>query len=211
MEESQENKEAQEAQEIQETQESQPVQQTQENQEKQQEQVKEEPPVVVESNPVAELEKQLVQAKQEAVEYKDKFLRERADMDNFRKRQERYAQERIQREKKALILKILSVMDNVERALAYQETMDRQALQQTLRMLMWQMNEVLKGEGLTPIATVGERLNPYEHEAIELVENSDQPEDTIVEEVLKGYKIGNETLRAARVKVSSGNSTQQQQ
>lgn len=189
------------------------MEEAQENQqagENQQEQATEETPIVVESNPVEELEKQLAQARQEAAEFKDKFLRERADMDNFRKRQERNAQDRIQREKKALILKILSVMDNVERALVYQETMDRQALQQTLRMLMWQMNELLKGEGLTPIATVGERLNPYEHEAIELVENSDQPEDTIVEEVLKGYKIGNETLRAARVKVSSGNQTPQE-
>lgn len=189
------------------------MEEAQENQpagENQQEQAAEETPVVVESNPVEELEKQLAQAKQEAAEFKDKFLRERADMDNFRKRQERNSQDRIQREKKALILKILSVMDNVERALVYQETMDRQALQQTLRMLMWQMNEFLKGEGLTPIATVGEKLNPYEHEAIELVENSDQPEDTIVEEVLKGYKIGNETLRAARVKVSSGNATPQE-
>lgn len=202
--------ESQENQETQPTQESQQAGENQENPQNQQEQQAEEAPVVVESNPVAELEKQLAQARQEAAEFKDKYLRERAEMDNFRKRQERYAQERIQREKKALILKILSVMDNVERALAYQETMDRQALQQTLRMLMWQLNEFLKGEGLTPIATVGERLNPYEHEAIELVENSDQPEDTIVEEVLKGYKIGNETLRAARVKVSAGNQTPQQ-
>ena len=158
-----------------------------------------------ESDRVSELEEQLARARQEAAEFKSKFMRERADMDNFRKRQERNAQERVQREKKELILKILGVMDNVERALNFQETMDRQALQQTLRMLMWQMNELMRGEGLTPIATVGERLNPYEHEAIELVENSDQPEDTIVEEVLKGYKIGNETLRAARVKVSGGN------
>ena len=180
-----------------------------ESQANQQEQETEETPSVSESNPLEELEKQLAQAKQEASEFKDKFLRERADMDNFRKRQERNAQERVQREKKDLILKILGVMDNVERALTYQETMDRQALQQTLRMLMWQMNEVMKGEGLTPITTVGEKLNPYEHEAIELVENSDQPEDTIVEEVLKGYKIGNETLRAARVKVSAGNSAPQ--
>jgi|SRR5690348_2720887 len=183
--------------------------QTGENQQEQA-QVEGETPIIVESNPVEELEKQLAQAKREAAEFKDKFLRERAEMDNFRKRQERIAGDRIQREKKEMILKILSVMDNVERALVYQETMDRQALQQTLRMLMWQMNEFLKSEGLTPIATVGERLNPYEHEAIELVENSDQPEDTIVEEVLKGYKIGNETLRAARVKVSAGNSTPQE-
>lgn len=186
------------------------MEESKENQENQQEQEAEETPAVSESNTLQELEKQLAQAKQEAVEFKDKFLRERADMDNFRKRQERNAQERVQREKKALILKVLGVMDNVERALTYQETMDRQALQQTLRMLMWQMNEVMKGEGLTPIATVGERLNPYEHEAIELVENSDQPEDTIVEEVLKGYKMGNETLRAARVKVSAGQQAPQQ-
>ena len=186
-----------------------------ESQEKQEEQAEEQPQIVEETPAASEsirieyLEKQLAQAQQAATEFKDKYLRERADMDNFRKRQERNAQERVQREKKELILKILGVMDNVERALAYQETMDRQALQQTLRMLMWQMNEVMKGEGLTPIATVGERLNPYEHEAIELVENSDQPEDTIVEEVLKGYKMGNETLRAARVKVSAGNSAAQ--
>ena len=185
------------------------MEESRENQENQQEQETEETPAVSESTLLKELEKQLAQARQETSEFKDKFLRERADMDNFRKRQERNAQERVQREKKALILNILGVMDNVERALTYQETMDRQALQQTLRMLMWQMNEVMKGEGLTPITTVGEKLNPYEHEAIELVENSDQPEDTIVEEVLKGYKIGNETLRAARVKVSAGNSAPQ--
>ena len=185
------------------------MEESKENQENQQEQETEETPAVSTSNQVEELEKQLAQARQETSEFKDKFLRERADMDNFRKRQERNAQERVQREKKDLILKVLGVMDNVERALTYQETMDRQALQQTLRMLMWQMNEVMKGEGLTPITTVGEKLNPYEHEAIELVENSDQPEDTIVEEVLKGYKMGNETLRAARVKVSAGNQAPQ--
>jgi molecular chaperone GrpE len=208
MEESQENQETQATQESQETGQAGATQETPQNQ---QEQPAAAAPVVLESNQVEELEKQLAQAKQESAAYKDKYLRERADMDNFRKRQERYSQERIQREKKALILKILSVMDNVERALTYQETMDRQSLQQSLRMLMWQLNEVLKGEGLTPIATVGERLNPYEHEAIELVENSDQPEDTIVEEVQKGYKMGNETLRAARVKVSAGNQAPQQE
>ncbi|HLX59069.1 MAG TPA: nucleotide exchange factor GrpE [Ktedonobacteraceae bacterium] len=180
-----------------------------ESQENQQEQVIEEDPTAAEGNHINELETQLARARQEAAEYKDKYLRERAEMENFRKRQERMAQDRVQREKKELILKVLGVMDNIERALLYQETMDRQALQQSLRMLMWQMNEVMRAEGLTPIATIGERLNPYEHEAIEVVENSDQPEDTIVEEVMKGYKLGNETLRAARVKVSAGNKAAQ--
>ena len=153
---------------------------------------------------IAELEAQLAQARQEAVENWNKYLRERADMENFRKRQERMAMDRIQQQKRALFHKVLGVMDNVERALSYQDAMDKPALQQTLRMVMWQMNEVMRSEGLTPIPTVGEPFNPYVHEAIERVENTDQPEDTIVEEVLKGYKLGDETLRPARVKVSAG-------
>ncbi|HZS76686.1 MAG TPA: nucleotide exchange factor GrpE [Ktedonobacteraceae bacterium] len=161
--------------------------------------------VSAESQRIAELEAQLAQAKQQAAENWNKFLRERAEMDNFRKRQERLAQERLQREKKALFEKVLGVIDNVERALAYQETMDKQGLQQALRMLMWQMNEVMRGEGVTPIPSVGEHFNPYVHEAIEAVEDSDQPEGTIVEEVQKGYKFGDETLRPARVRVSAGN------
>ena len=154
---------------------------------------------------IAELETQLEQARQEAAENWNKYLRERADMENFRKRQERIAADRLQREKKALFQNILGVMDNVERALAYQDTMDRQGLQQALRMVLWQMNEVLRSEGLTPVPTVGEVFDPYVHEAIEVVEDSDQPEGMVVEEVLKGYKLGDETLRPARVKVSAGN------
>ena len=159
---------------------------------------------------VAELEVQLAQAKQEAAENWNKYLRERADMQNFRKRQERLMGDRVQQQKKELFQKILAVMDNVERALAYQDTMDKQGLQQALRMLLWQLNEVLRAEGLTPVPTVGETFNPYVHEAIEAVEDSDKPEGTVVEEVLKGYKLGDETLRAARVKVSAGNKQAQE-
>src|SRR5438105_4533536 len=89
-----------------------------------------------EAQRIAELEVQLVQARQEAAENWNKYARERAEMDNFRKRQERLAVDRVAREKKALIYKILEVMDNVERGLVYQETMDKQALQHTLRMLL---------------------------------------------------------------------------
>ena len=154
---------------------------------------------------IGELETLLAQVRQEAAENWNKFLRERAEMENFRKRQERITADRVQQQKKALFHKILGVIDNVERALVYQETLDRQGLQQALRMVLWQMNEVMRGEGLTPVPTIGEAFNPYVHEAIEAVENSDKPEGTIVEEVLKGYTLGDETLRPARVKVSTGN------
>jgi molecular chaperone GrpE len=154
---------------------------------------------------IAELEAQLAQTRQEAAENWNKYLRERADWENFRKRQERVIADRVLQQKKVLLNNLLSVMDNMERALSYQETLDRQELQQALRMVQWQMNEVMRGEGLSPVPTVGETFNPYIHEAIEAIENSDKPEGTIVEEVLKGYTLGDETLRPARVKVSMGN------
>ena len=154
---------------------------------------------------VAELEEQLVQTRKEAAENWNKYLRERADWDNYRKRQERLVTERVQQQKKALFKQILEVMDNVERALLYQENMDKQELQQVLRMLQWQMSEVLRAEGLSPVATVGEAFNPYLHEAVEAVENVDKPDGTVLEELRKGYTLGEETLRPARVKVSVGN------
>lgn len=154
---------------------------------------------------IAELEAQLNKARQEATDNWNKYLRERADIDNIRKRQERVIADRVQNQKKAIFNKLLDVIDNVERALLYQETMDKQQLQQTLRMFHWQMNEVMRSEGINAVPTVGETFNPYLHEAIEAVENSDQPEGTIVEEARKGYTLGDETLRPARVKVSMGN------
>lgn len=153
---------------------------------------------------IASLEAQLAQAQQEAAENWNKFLRERAEMENFRKRQVRMGVERAQQEKSRLLGRVLEVVDNIDRAMLYQDKMERQELLQTLRMLMWHLNEVLRNEGLTPIATVGEPFDPHVHEAIENVEDSDQPEGTVVEEVLKGYKLGNDTFRPARVKVSAG-------
>ncbi len=177
---------------------------------KQEEQIQSSAEGSADAQRIAELEAQLAQAKQEAGENWNKYLRERAEMENFRKRQERLSTERVAYEKKALLRKILEVMDNVERGLVYQESMDKQALQHTLRMLLWQLNEVLRGEGLSPVTALGEVLDVRIHDAVEVVE-SEQPKDTVVEEVLKGYKMGDETFRPARVKVSSGYKGQQGQ
>jgi molecular chaperone GrpE len=152
----------------------------------------------------ADLAAQLQAAREEAAQYKDRYLRERAEMENFRKRQERLASDGIQRYKRELLEKVLDVMDNLERALRYQDSMDRESLQQGLRMVQWQLGELLKTEGLSPVPTVGERFDPHVHEAIESVLSEEHPEGTVVEEVRKGYMLGNDMLRPARVKVSGG-------
>lgn len=154
---------------------------------------------------IADLEDQVARAKKEAAENWNKYLREHAEWDNYRKRQGRLVDDRVFYLKKALFNKLLEVMDNVERALVYEDTMDKQQLQHTLRMLQWQMSEVLRGEGLNAVPTVGEAFNPYMHEAVEAVDDNSQPDGTILEELRKGYTLGEETLRPARVKVSVGN------
>lgn len=153
-----------------------------------------------------DLQAALAAARAEAEQYKDKFLREYAERENFRKRQERVMLDRERRAKREVLLGVLDALDNVDRAVAHQETMDREGLQQVVRMLQWQLNELLKNEGLSVVPTIGEPFDPYVHEAIEQVPSDTYQEGTVVEEVRKGYRQGDETLRPARVKVSSGES-----
>jgi molecular chaperone GrpE len=167
------------------------------------EQASQTPPIAGASND-GDLQAALAAARAEAQQYHEKYLREYADRENFRKRQERIMQDRERRAKRDVLLGVLDTLDNVDRAMAHQETMDRDGLQQVVRMLQWQLNELLKNEGLSPVPTVGEPFDPYVHEAIEQVASNDYDEGTVVEEVRKGYKQGDETLRPARVKVSSG-------
>jgi molecular chaperone GrpE len=82
--------------------------------------------------------------------------------------------------------------------------MDRENLHQGLRMVHWQLEELLKGEGLSTVPAVGQPFDPHVHEAIEQVESAEYPEGVVVEEVRRGYMLGDEMLRPARVKVSSG-------
>lgn len=153
---------------------------------------------------VAELEAQLAEAQAQASDNWEKYLRERAEMENFRKRQERLATDRIRRDKRDLLHKVLDVMDNLDRAMRFEDSMDRESLHQGLRMVQWQLGELLKGEGLTTVPTVGQPFDPHVHEAVEQVQTEEHPEGTVVEEVRKGYMLGDEMLRPARVKVSSG-------
>ncbi len=155
-------------------------------------------------NPPSDWEAQLQAAREESAQYKDKYLRELAEMENFRKRQERVAQDRSQRYKRDLIEKVLEVMDNLDRAMRYEDSMDRESLQQGLRMVQWQLNELLKTEGLTPVPTVGQQFDPYLHEAVDKVPSTEHPEGVVVEEVRKGYMMGSDLLRPARVMVSAG-------
>src|SRR5215472_14991342 len=74
--------------------------------------------------PAGDLDAQLQSARDEAAEYKDKYLRALAEMENFRKRQERVAADRSERTRRDVIAKVLDVLDNVDRAMRYEDTLD---------------------------------------------------------------------------------------
>jgi molecular chaperone GrpE len=141
---------------------------------------------------------------------KDKYLRSVADMDNFRKLQEKRSQDRVKQEKKNLLLRVIETIDDLERALAYQETADRATLLGSLKHLHGQLNAMLQREGVVGMETQGETFDPHVHEAIERVDDSGKPEGAIVSQTQKGYLYGDELLRPARVNVSSGEDASQQ-
>ncbi|HEV2122087.1 MAG TPA: nucleotide exchange factor GrpE [Chloroflexota bacterium] len=156
---------------------------------------------------VTELEAALAAAKAEAAENWDKYLRERADMDNYKKRIERTYADLTKRGRKELLTKVVGAVDNLERALAYESNPSQEAdtrnLATGLRMVYLQFKELLASEGLTEVKTVGEQFDPRVHEAVvtEVVEGKSDGE--ILEELQKGYTMGDELLRPARVKVAT--------
>jgi molecular chaperone GrpE len=156
-----------------------------------------------------DMNKELEAARAEVADLKDKYLRLRAEMDNFRKMQEKRAQDRIKQEKKNMLMRVIESIDDVERALAYQEVADRDALLGALKHVHGQLSAMLQREGVVSFTTQGEAFDPHVHEAVERVDDSGKPEGEIVQEMQKGYLYGDELLRPARVHVSSGESAEQ--
>lgn len=152
----------------------------------------------------AGLEAELLAARDEAAQNKDKYLRALAEVENTRKRLERSGAERAERVRRDVLDAFLDVIDNLDRAMAYEDTMDRDALAQTLKMMQNQLNDVLRRQGVAPVASVGQPFNPHVHEAVESVASSEHPEGTVAGEMRKGYTIGDDLLRPARVQVSRG-------
>jgi molecular chaperone GrpE len=159
---------------------------------------------------IAELEAALAAAKSEAAANWDKFLRERAEMENFKRRTERSHAEQARRERKELLLRFLGVLDNLERALAYQaeqaqsgREVDVQTLLTGLKLTHTQFRDLLASQGVRELPAVGEAFDPARHEAVATAVAPDRPEGQVVEELQKGYLYQDELLRPARVRVAT--------
>jgi len=157
-----------------------------------------------ESVDVDALRQELEQAKKQADENYQRYVRTQADFDNFRKRTQKEREEFAQYASAKLLEQLLPVIDNFERAIAAsKDGKDYDALAKGVDMIFRQFVQVLESEGLKAMETVGQPFNPDYHQAVMQVESEEHEEGTIVEELQKGYTLKDRVLRPAMVKVSS--------
>jgi molecular chaperone GrpE len=139
------------------------------------------------------------------------ILRLQADFDNFRKRTQRERNELFTFANESIISEILPVLDHFEMGFKSAEAHQTDsAVTEGFRMVYNQLIDVMKKFNATPIDAVGEAFDPHRHEAI-LHMPSDKPAETVVEQVRRGYMLGEKLLRAAQVIISSGTPAEQKE
>ncbi len=154
-------------------------------------------PAAVETAPVPRTE--FDQVKAERDQLFDRLARLQAEFDNARKRAEREKAEFRDFALGSAAEQFLPVLDNF--ALALTATGSAEQLRSGVSLIVKQMEEVLARLNVTPVATVGELFDPRFHEALGSVERDDLPDQTIAEEIRRGYKVRERLLRPAMVRV----------
>lgn len=136
-------------------------------------------------------------------EYLGHLERLQADFENFEKRQEKKQKEFIEFANEKLLNDLLSVVDNLERALDSTENeKNAKAIKEGIENTLKGFYNILKKEGVMPMKSVGHRFDPYRHEAVMKTETDKHSEDIVTEEFQKGYYIKSKVLRPAMVKVA---------
>jgi molecular chaperone GrpE len=130
----------------------------------------------------------------------DRFLRARADFDNYRKRLEKERKEDLHRVSMEVVREMLPVMDALERALASQGGDDE--FRAGIQLIARQLWDTLARLGLEPIQALGQKFDPHLHEAVERVETEDHDDQAILTEWQRGYLFQKRLLRPALVKVA---------
>ncbi|MGQ9469663.1 MAG: nucleotide exchange factor GrpE [Nitrososphaerales archaeon] len=154
-------------------------------------------------NELDELRKALKEEHDRAEEYLNRLKYLQADFENFQKRVDREMLELVKYGNERLILKLLNVTDDLERAIkSGKETDSKEALIEGVEMVLKGLKEVLKKEGLEEIDAIGKIFDPNLHEVIAHIETKDYPANTIIEEIRKGYLLNGKLIRPSMVKVA---------
>lgn len=150
---------------------------------------------------------QIESAKQQAAEANDRFLRLQADWDNYRRRT---AQERLderQRATEKLVVDLLPVIDDLERAIEHADNLTDPAAKQFVEGVSAVCNKlvsVLNKEGVEVVNPVGEAFDSLSHQAVSQIEDTEAYDETVAQVYQKGYRMGGKDIRTAMVVVTHG-------
>ncbi|MBA3355882.1 MAG: nucleotide exchange factor GrpE [Pyrinomonadaceae bacterium] len=151
---------------------------------------------------------ELKRVESETADLKDRLARRQADFENYRKRVERERADTYERVVAEIAAKLLPVLDNLKRALdveANLESTESDEFRHFLSgvdLIFKQLTGVLEALGVKPITAVGAPFDPHLHEAV-VSESTDEYEpDTVMQEIIRGYRLGEKLIRPALVKVA---------
>ena len=150
----------------------------------------------------AGLQEQLEQAEARATEYLDSLQRERASFQNYRKRVERERAEQAELLASRLLLKLLPILDDFDRAMAAIPEADRGPWFDGVALIQRKLERFIADEGVTEIEALGQPFDPTRHEAVAVDHDTDAASGTILDVMQRGYMHGDRVLRPALVRVA---------
>lgn len=154
------------------------------------------------AEPVAEQDEATL-LKQRLEEQKNDYLRLAAEFDNFRKRTRRDTADIIRSANESLIIQLLDVLDNFERAMkSREEGIDFETYSKGVALVYEKLNAILGNAGLKRFNSLGEPFDPRFHEALLQVEADDKEPDTVANELSPGYTLNDKVIRHAKVGVT---------
>jgi molecular chaperone GrpE len=160
------------------------------------------PPAADEAR-IAALEAELATAREEARQNHERWLRERADLENVKKRAARERTETIRFANEQILKDVLPIVDNLERAVEHARSGgDGQPLVEGVALVLKALLDVLERHGVMRIEAKGAPFDPAHHEAMAHVETEEHAPNSVVEEHQSGYRLNDRLLRPALVSVA---------
>jgi len=152
-------------------------------------------------SPMEELQEQLKKKDIELVEQKSDFLREKADLENFRKRLVKEKADALQFANERLLKELVEIDDNMNRALNTPNT-SLESLKEGVKMIQKQFATFLKNQKVEPVEAIGKPFDPSLHEVMTQLESEEHEENTVIKEYSTGYTLNGRILRSAKVVIS---------
>jgi molecular chaperone GrpE len=150
-----------------------------------------------------ELQQELDDARAQGEEHLRSWQRAAADLANYRRRTDEERETLARFANAALISRLLAVLDDFDRALEHVPADAHEGWVDGVRLVERKLRSVLESEGLTPIEAVGQPFDPNIHEAVVHEETADHPDNHVIGELQRGYRLHDRVLRPALVRVAN--------